>query len=266
MPGQGGASLTDEVRIAIDDGVMVLSFNRPAKKNALSHDMYRVLAEALEEAETDPAIRAVLFEGEGGCFTAGNDLTDFAAVAMGGEAPKEVGRFLKALAGAQKPLVASVVGLAVGIGVTLLLHCDLVYVADDAILSLPFIDLGLVPEAGSSRLLPARIGHARAFAMFALGEAISGREAERIGLANVAAPAAKVPALALAAAKALARRPLGALKATKALMRDGGAIAQVMEAEIAVFVQRLRTREAAEAFQAFAERRPPDFMKLEEKP
>lgn len=258
--------MTDEVRIAIDDGVMVLSFNRPEKKNAISHEMYRVLAEALEEAEADPAIRAVLFEGEGGCFTAGNDLTDFAAVAMGGRAPEEVGRFLRALAAAQKPLVASVVGLAVGIGVTLLLHCDLVYVDEKARLSTPFVNLALAPEAASSVLLPARVGHARAFAMFALGEAISGKEAERIGLANAAAPAAKVPAMALKAAKALARRPLGALKATKALMRDGGEIARVMEAEIAVFVERLRTREAAEAFQAFAERRPPDFVKLEEKP
>lgn len=255
--------MTEAVRIAIDDGVMVLSLNRPAKKNALSHDMYRVLAEALTEAEADPAIRVVLFEGEGGCFTAGNDLTDFAAVAMGGEPPVEVGRFLKALAAAQKPYVASVIGLAVGVGVTLLLHCDLVYVDEDAKLSTPFVNLALAPEAASSLLLPARIGHARAFAMFALGEAISGRDAERLGLANAAAPADQVPAMALAAARALARRPLGALRATKTLMRDSATIAAVMDREMAVFVERLRTAEAAEAFQAFAERRAPDFKRLE---
>lgn len=245
---------------------MVLSLNRPAKKNAISEAMYRVLAEALEEAEADPSIRVVLFEGEGGCFTAGNDLTDFVAVAFGGEPPKEVGRFLRALANAQKPYVASVIGLAVGIGVTLLLHCDLVYVDEKAQLSTPFVNLALAPEAASSLLLPARIGHARAFAMFALGEAISGREAERLGLANVAAPATAVPGLALAAAKALARRPMGALKATKRLMRDSAGITKVMEAEMTIFIERLRTAEAAEAFQAFAERRAPDFVKLETKP
>lgn len=254
--------MSDAIKIAIDEGVMVLTFNRPEKKNALSNAMYRTLAEALEEAEADPAIRVVLFEGEGGLFTAGNDLKDFAVVAMGGDQPEDTARFLKALARAEKPYVACVVGLAVGVGVTLLLHCDLVYVAEDARLSTPFVNLALVPEAASSWLLPARVGHARAFAMFALGEAITGREAERIGLANAAVPAVEAPVMALSAARALARRPLGALKATKKLMRDPPVIAQVMDDEMAVFVERLRTAEAAEAFQAFAERRPPDFTRL----
>lgn len=254
--------MSDAIKIAIDEGVMVLTFNRPEKKNALSNAMYRTLAEALEEAEADPAIRVVLFEGQGGVFTAGNDLKDFAAVAMGGDQPREVVRFLKALAKAEKPYVACVTGLAVGVGVTLLLHCDLVYVAEDAKLSTPFVNLALVPEAASSWLLPARVGHARAFAMFALGEAITGREAERIGLANAAAPAAEAPVMALAAARALARRPMGALKATKKLMRDPPVIAQVMDEEMAVFLERLGSAEAAEAFQAFAERRPPDFTRL----
>ena len=217
-----------------------------------------------QRAETDPLIRAVLFEAEGDAFTAGNDIADFAAVAAGqlggGEMKAHV--FLEALARGQKPYVAAVQGLAVGIGTTMLMHCDLVYVAEDAKLSTPFVNLALVPEAASSWLIPARIGHARAFAMFALGEPVDGRAAAALGLANAALPANEVRATALATAKALATRPLGALQATKKLMRDAAAIAAVMARESEVFGQRLRTAEAAEAFRAFAERRPADFTKL----
>jgi len=250
------------IEIAFEEGVLILTLNRPDKKNALSDDMYRVLAEALEEAERDPATRVVMLKGAQGVFTAGNDLSDFAAVAAGGEKPKHAFRFLEALARAEKPIVAAVVGLAVGIGVTVLLHCDLVYVADDARLSTPFVNLALAPEAASSLLLPARIGHARAFAMFALGEPMLGETAARLGIANAALPAAEVEAAALAAAKALSRRPLGSLMATKRLMRDAEAISQVMKREGEIFTERLRTAEAAEAFQAFAQRRAPDFSKL----
>ncbi len=255
--------MTEHIKIAIDDGVLILSMNRPDKKNALSNDMYRRLAEAIEEAQSDPAIRCVLLQGEGGVFTAGNDLADFAAVSSGQAHGTRYGSvFIETIGRAEKPMVAAVTGLAVGVGVTMLLHCDLVYVADDAKLSTPFVNLGLVPEAASSLLLPARIGHARAFAMFALGEPVLGERAAEIGLANQALPAGEVQAAALAAAKAIAKRPLGSVMATKRLMRDTAAIKAMMDAEGEVFTQRLKTAEAAEAFAAFAERRAPDFTKV----
>lgn len=254
--------MDDNIQIARDAGVLILTIDRPAKKNALTAAMYGRLADALEAAETDPEVRAVLFQGAGDCFTAGNDLMDFAAVAAGGESEPHVGRFLKALARAEKPYVAAVTGLAVGVGVTMLLHCDLVFIATDARLTTPFVSLALVPEAASSWLLPARIGHARAYAMLALGEPLLGAEAARLGLANAAVPAGEVQGLALAAARRLAAQPAGALKVTKRLMRDAETIAAVMDVEGAEFAKRLRTAEAAEAFAAFAQRRAPDFNKL----
>lgn len=256
--------MTDYVRVTIEDKVMRLTLNRPEKKNALTNAMYAAMAEALISAETDPNVRAVLIEAEGDAFTAGNDLSDFAAVASGtmerGEMKAFV--FLQAMAQAQKPYVAAVQGLAVGIGLTMLMHCDLVFVAENAKLSAPFVNLAVVPEAASSWLIPARIGHARAFAMFALGESIDGRTAAALGLANLALPAAEVRAKALAAAKTLAAKPLGALQATKRLMRDAAAISAHMKRESEIFGARLLTAEAAEAFKAFAEKRPPDFTKV----
>ncbi len=255
--------MSDHITLAIDDGVLILTMNRPDKKNALSNDMYRRLAEAVEEAQTDPTIRAVLLQGAGGVFTAGNDLSDFAAVSSGQAKGIRYGSvFIDTIGRAEKPMIAAVTGLAVGIGVTMLLHCDLVFVADDARLSTPFVNLGLVPEAASSLLLPQRIGYARAFAMFALGEAVLGERAAEIGLANQALPAGEVQAAALAAAKAVAKRPLGSVMATKRLMRDVETIKAVMEAEGKLFTERLKTAEAAEAFAAFAERRAPDFTKV----
>lgn len=256
--------MSDHIRAHVEDRVMRIAFNRPDKKNAITNAMYLAMGEALMSAEKDPDVRAVLFEAEGDAFTAGNDLADFAAVASGQMARSEMKAhvFLEALAHGEKPYVAAVQGLAVGVGVTMLMHCDLVYVADNARLTTPFVNLALVPEAASSWLIPARIGHARAFAMFALGEPVDGRTAATIGLANAALPADEVRAKALAAAKTLATRPLGALQATKRLMRDAAAISAVMSREGEIFGQRLRTAEAAEAFRAFAERRAPDFSKV----
>ncbi len=173
-----------------------------------------------------------------------------------------VARVLKALAFAEKPLVAAVQGAAVGIGTTLLLHCDLVYAAEDAQLSTPFINLALVPEAASSLLMPARIGHVRAYAMFALGEKLSGVEAVRLGLANAAVPADQLAETALTAARALTQRPPEALRLSKRLMRDAETYARIMEVEGAQFMARLRSPEAQEAFAAFLQRRTPDFTKF----
>lgn len=259
--------MTDHVTVAQADGVLTLTFNRADKKNAITDAMYGVLADSLLQAERDPAVRVVLFQAEGDAFTAGNDLMDFAAQNANGDTGRSTGernvtRFLKALAHAQKPLVAAVTGLAVGVGTTMLLHCDLVYIAKDAKLTTPFVNLALVPEAASSWLLPARIGHARAYAMFALGEAVTGEEAAAIGLANKALPRDEVRAAALAAAKVLVQRPAGALKITKSLMRDADRIAALMDLEGGHFGARLKTAEAAEAFAAFMERRPADFTKV----
>lgn len=256
--------MTSHVRIHSDNGILRITFDRADKKNAFTNAMYAVMSQALQQAQSDPQIRVVLFDAEGDTFTAGNDIGDFAAIAAGKLAGEDlkVHSFLEQLARAQKPYVAAVQGPAVGIGTTLLMHCDLVYIAEDAKLSTPFVNLALVPEAASSLLIPARIGHARAFAMFALGEAIDGRTAATLGLANQALPATEVKARALAAAQALAQRPAGAVQATKRLMRDADAIATVMKRESQVFAERLRTAEAAEAFRAFAERRSPDFSKL----
>ena len=259
--------MTDHVLVAVQDGVMTLTFNRPDKKNAITDAMYGVLADGLTRAETDPAIRVVLFNSIGDSFTSGNDLSDFAAAnagtaggAIGDE--RNVGRFLKCLARANKPLVAAVRGLGVGVGTTMLLHCDLVYIADTAKLTVPFVNLALVPEAASSLTLPSRIGHARAYAMFALGEAVDGETAAAWGIANEALPEDQVDARALHAAQTLAERPLGALTITKALMRDAEQLATRMDEEGAHFAARLKTPEAAEAFAAFMQRRPADFSKL----
>lgn len=239
-----------------------IAFARPAKKNAITDGMYRAIADAMAEAEADPAIRALLFRGEGELFTAGNDLADFAAVNAGDlHEERQVGRVLQALVGATKPVVAAVHGLAVGIGVTLLLHCDLVYVADDARLITPFVNLGLVPEAASSILLPAALGHRRAFAMFALGEPLTGVEAAAHGLANAALPAAEVLPRARAAAAALATKAPNAVLHTKRLLREVEAIRARIAEEGAIFDAQLRTAEAREAFAAFAEKRAPDFAR-----
>lgn len=255
--------MTEHVKVQIDAGVMTITLARPEKKNALSNAMYGVLADSLEAAEQDPAIRVVVFQGDGDSFTAGNDLQDFTAQATGAfSGERHVTRFLKALANATRPLVAAVQGQAVGVGTTMLLHCDLVFVSPDARLTTPFVNLALVPEAASSWLLPARIGHARAYAMFALGEAVDGATAVAWGLANGLAEGDALRARARAAADQLAKRPLGALTVTKRLMRDADKIAQLMDTEGAEFAARLQTAEAREAFMAFAERRAPDFSKV----
>jgi len=254
--------MTEHIKLRQDGAVLEIIFARPEKKNALSNAMYRAATEALERAQTDPAVRVVLFGAEGDAFTAGNDIADFAAAAMGKRDELSAFGFITALGRAEKPIVAAVSGVAVGVGTTMLLHCDLVYVADSAKLTTPFVNLALVPEAASSILLPARIGHARAFAMFALGESLSGAEAFTLGLANKVLPRDEVLPAARAAARKLAAQPLGAVIATKKLLRARDQILSRMEEERAVFGERLQTDEAREAFRAFAERRPPDFSKI----
>lgn len=254
--------MTDLIKTTIAGGVLTLVMDRPEKKNALTDAMYGALADALEAAQDDAAVRVIVIRGEGDMFTAGNDLGDFAKVAAGAMGERQVGRFLAALTTNAKPLVAAVQGRAVGIGTTMLLHCDYVILSDDAQLTTPFVNLALVPEAASSLLLPERIGHLRAFAMFGLGEAVGAADAVAWGLANRAVPAGELVAAASEIAAQLAKQPPGALVAAKKLTRRVPAIAAQMEVEAAEFAARLKTPEAREAFTAFAERRAPDFSRF----
>jgi enoyl-CoA hydratase/carnithine racemase len=236
---------------------MIITLDRASKKNAITDAMYGEIAAALSRAAQDQEAHVVLIRAEGPDFCAGNDLTMFMDAANGGAdlSQSNVGPFLDALSTFPKPLIAAVTGKAIGIGVTLLLHCDLVYVATDTELKLPFVDLGLVPEAGSARLLPARIGHSRAFAMFAFGETMSGRAAAELGLANTALPREEVLGAALTAAQSLAQKPPAALAATKALMRDAAAIKAAIAEDRVALMERLASPEAAAAFAAFAARK-----------
>ena len=255
--------MTEHVRTEIAEGIMTLTLARADKKNALSNAMYSAMSDGLERAEKDPAVRVVLFQGDGDSFTAGNDLADFSAQANGKDTGEpQAHRFISNLGKATRPLIAAVQGNAVGVGTTMLLHCDLVFLADTAKLTTPFVNLALVPEAASSWLLPARIGHVRAYAMFAMGEPLDAATALACGLANAVVPAAELRARARAAAEALTKRPAGSLNHTKALMRDMDRIAAQISREGALFRERLQTGEAREAFAAFAERRKPDFSKV----
>jgi enoyl-CoA hydratase/carnithine racemase len=255
--------VTEQVLIEKAGGVLTLTLNRPEKKNSLSPEMYAALAQAIAGADDDREVRVVLIQAKGDMFTAGNDLAEFADV-NAGKAPERLSAqpLLDALAHTRTPIVAAVHGRAVGIGLTMLLHCDLVFVAEDALLSSPFVNLALVPEAASSMLLPARIGHVRAFGMFALGEPIDGRTAAAWGLANAAVPTAEVQPRARAAAEQLAKRPPASVAVTKALMRDAAGYARRMDEEFEHFGAQLKSAEAKEAFAAFFEKRPADFSRF----
>ncbi len=256
-------TVTEPIVVTNKSGVCVLTISRVEKKNALTDAMYGTLVEALIAAEKDPGTHVILFRSEGPMFTSGNDLKDFAAAAMSGvgDGPRNVERFLEALATATRPIIAAVQGKAIGIGTTMLLHCDYVLLAEDAELNTPFINLALVPEAGSTLLMPARIGYSRAFEMFALGESVKAKDAVAWGIANRVVPNAQLDETAEQVAQRFAELPLGAIIATKKMMRDVQAINKQLEIEKNAFVERLQSPEALEAFTAFMEKRKPDFSK-----
>lgn len=243
-----------EILCEIDQGVMRLRLNRPEKKNALTRAMYTELTARLVAAASDEGVRAVVISAEGD-FCAGNDILDFAQGAAELQTADiddiPVFRFLKALTFFEKPLIAAVRGQAVGVGVTMLLHCDLVVVADDVRLSLPFLKLGLVPEAGSTLLLPRRIGHQRAFAWMALGEVIGAEDAKALGLVNRVVPVHEIETVAAEMAAKVAALPPTALKHTKAFLRDAEDVWEVVKAEGEVFRSLLTSPEAMAAFSAF---------------
>jgi enoyl-CoA hydratase/carnithine racemase len=246
------------VDVIRDGGVLVATLNRPEKKNALTGAMYRALRQALLGASADAAIGAVLVTGAGGAFCAGNDIGDFLAESRAqseGARTGAGGEFIRTLARFDKPLIAAVEGPAVGIGTTFCLHCDLVYAAPSARFQMPFVNLGLVPEAGSSLLVPRRFGIGVASELLLLGEAIDARRAHEIGLVNEVVEPEALKAHALAKAKALAAKPRAALLATRKLMRgDAEALYAHMEEELVAFARALKSPEARAAFEAFAGR------------
>ena len=246
----------DQIIVSRDGAVLEIRFNRPEKKNAITNAMYGVMADAVASAQNDDAIRAVLFTANGDFFSAGNDIKDFAAQAAGAvDGPRHVVRFLEEAIKAEKPVVAAVQGHAVGVGATMLFQCDLVYIAEHARLTVPFIDLGVVPENASSLTIVDRLGHTRAFALFGLGEPLTGKDAAAWGLANAALPVADVESRARAAAQTLAAKPPESMRLTKQLMRDREKLLARMQEEGAIFAERLRSPEAAAAFAAFLQKR-----------
>ena len=246
--------MTPDTIVAVADGVMRVTMNRPAKKNALTGPMYDAMTSALDKADASDEIRAVVIEGAGGAFTAGNDLADFLATATRGE-ENRAGHFIRKIATLDTPIVAAVDGVAVGVGTTMLFHCDLVYTTPSAKFRMPFLDLGLVPEAASSILAPARFGMARASEYILLAEAFGPDEAKDLGLVNAIVAPAALEATAMEAARKLAAKPAGALRAARRLMRgDRKEIEAAIERESAAFAKALTSPEAKAAFTAFLNR------------
>jgi enoyl-CoA hydratase/carnithine racemase len=252
------------IDVHTEGGIATIAFARPDKKNAITAAMYAAMADGLAAAAADPAVRAVLITGSAECFTAGNDLQDFLANPPSGD-DSPVWRFLHRLAGFPKPVVAAPCGVAVGVGTTLLLHCDLVYAGDNARFSVPFAALGLCPEAASSLLMPAIAGWQRAAEKLLLGEPFGADEAREMGVVNRVLPAAEAIGFARAQAAKLAALPPASLRETKRLMK--GAMADAIPARMAeegmVFGRMLRAPEAREAFTAFFEKRRPDFSRFD---
>ena len=255
--------MTQDILVHTEAGVMTITFNRVDKKNSITADMYAAMADALQQARDDAAIRVVVFQGHETIFSAGNDIGDFLNKPPAGM-NSPVFRFLHGIAAFPKPVIAAVAGPAVGVGTTMLLHCDLVYAGDNAAFSMPFVNLGLCPEAASSVLVPQMMGYHRAAEALLMGEPFMAEAALEVGLANRIVPPTEVNAYALSQARKLAAKPLSALVETKRLMKkgQGALVVQQMAEEGASFGRMLQEPAAKEAFTAFMERRKPDFSKL----
>ena len=242
------------------DGILRVELNRPAQKNAMTASMYTTLADTFGASAKDEAVRVVLLQGAGDAFCAGNDIGDFLKNPPGtGESPQSA--LMSALIGFEKPIVAAVQGAAIGGGATMLTHCDFVYAGESATFKLPFIDLALVPEFGSSYSIPARIGHLRATELFLLGQPFGAVRAAELGLVTRVVPDKQLFATAMEIAKKLAAKPAGALRASKRLLKQGfiDQVKAAAKVEGREFSERLRSSEAKEAFTAFLEKRPPNF-------
>jgi enoyl-CoA hydratase/carnithine racemase len=254
--------MSDHVVVEVEDRILTMRLNRPEKKNALTFAMYEAMTEALGKADLDHGIRVVLITATPDCFTAGNDLADFAAAKPGQVSPAV--RYLEKLAATSKPVLAAVGGVAIGIGTTMLLHCDLVYAAVNSRFQLPFVNLGLCPEAASSAILPTLIGTHRAAELLLFGEPFDAEAARDLGIVNQVVAEADLLLTAMAKARLLSQKPPAALQATKMLLRSGqgDVIKQAMTREGQQFAALLHGPEAKEAMTAFLERRKPDFSRF----
>ena len=260
--------MSEHLLVTRNNRCLTLSLNRPEKKNALTGEMYAALHQQLELARTDGNVRVVVLKGEGGIFTSGNDLLDFRRTLESGIPLIETSalRFMHALVNFPKPVVAAVEGMAIGIGATLLLHCDLVVATDDSRFHLPFLQLGLVPEYASSRLLPRLAGRAKASRYLMLCEPFDAHTAHELGLVSHVCKATELDATTNAITNQLAALPAAALRATKALINNEERkkiLAEVMQQELAAFTAGLASPEHAEAVKAFMEKRPADFSQFE---
>lgn len=256
--------MSADILVQTENHICQIQLHRPDKKHALTHAMYGGLASAIQAADEDPAVRVIYLTGTEGCFTAGNDMGEFLNDPPAGpEAP--VFRLLETAMRARKPIVAAVSGIAVGIGTTILLHCDLIYCDDTARFRLPFVNLGLCPEAGSSLLLPLLAGYPRAAELLLLGDVFDAAKAREIGLVNAVLPAAELQAYALGRAQQLAAQPAASVRLSKQLMKQNllTVLPALMREEGDQFIQRLSSPEAREAMGAFVEKRKPDFSRFE---
>jgi enoyl-CoA hydratase/carnithine racemase len=245
-----------DILISNEGAVRKIRMNRPEKKNALTLAMYDAMAAAIEDADTDASVRCILIAGAPDIFCAGNDLNDFIAMARTGALGTPIVRFLHALARCEKPLVAAVSGAAVGIGTTMLLHCDQVVASDNAVLLTPFVSLGLLPEAGSSLIAPRLMGHARAFSLLVMGKSLSAEEAKAMGIVTAVVPAAELDAQSLAMAREIAALPHESVASARRLMR--GSVEEIItriDQEVETFKTRLASPEAQKALAAFLNRK-----------
>jgi enoyl-CoA hydratase/carnithine racemase len=262
--GRAGAADGPPIVVAASAGVLEIEMRRPAKKNALTVAMYEGLTAALDEADRRADVRTVLLRGQPDVFTSGNDLQDFLQQPANDDSHPAF-RFVRRIATVAKPIVAAVNGPCVGVGATMLLHCDLVYAGQGAVFALPFVNLGLCPEAGSSFLLPLMVGHARAAELLLLGEPFDAATAAACGIVGRVLPDADVAAHALAQARKLAAKPPSAVRLSKSLMRRAWRtqVDDAIRVESAAFMERLGSGEAKEAFAAFLEKRKPDFSRFD---
>ncbi len=255
--------MSNDILVHAEAGVMTVTFNRLDRKNSITSDMYATMADALDRAAGDASLRVAVFQGHETVFSAGNDIGDFLNKPPAGTG-SPVFRFLRAIAAFPKPLVAAVCRPAVGVGTTMLFHCDLVYAGDNAAFSMPFVNLGLCPEAASSLLVPRMLGYHRAAEALLLGEPFMAEAALEVGLVNRVLPPTEANSYAQAVARKLAAKPISALVVTKALMKKGQSqqVLQQMDDEGAAFARMLGEPAAKEAFGAFLEKRKPDFSKI----
>ena len=252
------------IKTATLNGVATIEIARPEKKNALTAAMYQAMADALRAAQADASVRAVLITGQPGVFTSGNDIEDFMSRPPSNGMDAPVFQFMFALLECDKPVIAAVTGAAIGIGTTMLLHCDFAYVSDEARLAMPFVSLGLVPEFASSLLFPQLAGQARAAEKLLLGDPFTGADAVEFGMANAVLPAGEVVNHARRVAERFNSLPPGAVRDAKKLLRgpQTETILKTIRTEAELFAARLRSPEAMEAFQAFFQKRKPDFSRF----